>query len=199
MSGSLDLVFSVSAVLISAATTYFTVWNARYLLGATITKVNLLAQRSSSRNADEPVQATYRNFVTPRIIFTHRGTRPVVVTKSTLVRPKTAGAEEVLIESSGEEKSYVFQPGSVLEITPEFGLPALHNDFEQFRERWNLAFTVVDHRGRRSDPQIPLLDVTYRLTPDPEDPEAAPNLAVDFDFHRKPTPVVKSGWLANWI
>ncbi len=199
MFGSLELVFSVSAVLISAATTYFTVWNARYLLGATITKVNWQVQTASSRNADEPVQATYRIFVKPRIIFTHRGTRPVVVTKITLVRPKTAGAEEVRVESLGEETSHVFQPSNVLELTPEFAIPALHNDFEQFRECWNLAFTVVDHRGRRSDPQIPVLDVAFRLTPDPKDPEAAPNLSIDPDFQRQPMPVIKSGWLANWI
>ena len=199
MFGSLELVFSVSAVLISAATSYFTVWNARYLLGATITKVNWQAQTASSRNADEPVQATYRIFVKPRIIFTHRGTRPVVVTKITLVRPKTAGAEEVRVESFGEETSHVFQPNNVLEVTPEFAIPALHNDFEQFDERWNLAFTVVDHRGRRSDPKIPLFDVDFRLTPDTKDPEAAPNLSIDLDFQRQPMPVIKSGWLANWI
>jgi hypothetical protein len=198
MSGSLELFFSVSAMLISAGTTYFTVWNVRYFLGATTTKVNLRVQSASSKNADEPVEASYRIFAAPRIIFTHRGTRPVVVTKIALVRPQTAGAEEVRIESFGDEKSYVFQPGNVLEAAPEFALPILHNDFEQFREHWNLAFTVVDHRGRRSDPQIPLFVVTYRLTPRPNDPEAAPELSLDFDFQRKPMPVVKSGWLVNW-
>lgn len=198
MFGSLELVLSISAVLISAATTYFTVWNARYLLAATITAVNRKVQRSSSRNGDEPVQATYGIFCVPRIIFTHRGTRPVVVTKIALVRPKKAGVEEVRVESFGEEKSYVFQPGNVLEVAPEFALPALHNDFEPFRERWNLALTIVDHQGRRSDPQIPLLDIKYRLTPDPEDPKAAPDLSMDLDFERKPIPVAKSGWLMNW-
>jgi hypothetical protein len=199
MFGSLELVFSISAVLISAATSYFTVWNARYLLGATTTKVNWQAQTSSSRDADKPVEATYRIFVKPRIIFTHRGTRSVVVTKIALIRPKTAGAEEVIVERLGEETSHVFQPNNVLEISPEFPLPRLHNDFEQFRERWNLVFTVVDHKGRRSDPQIPLLDVMYRLTPDSKDPEAAPNLSIDLDYQRRPIPVVKSGWLASWM
>jgi hypothetical protein len=198
MFGSLELFFSVSAVFISAATTYFTVWNARYLLGATITKVSWQVQSSSSRNGDEPVQATYRVYVGPRIIFTHRGTRPVVVTKMSLVRPKTHTAEEARIDSLGEDKSYIFQPGNVLEVTPEFALPSLHNDFDQFNERWNLAFTVVDHRGRRSDTQIPLLHVMYRLTADPKEPESAPNLTVDLDFQRQPMPVAKSGWLASW-
>ena len=199
MPASLELFFSASAMVISAGTTYFTIWNSRYLLSATIAQVNLRAQSSSSRNADEPVEATYKVFATPRIIFTHRGTRPVVVTKIALVRPKTAGAQDVRIESFGDEKSYVFQPGNVLEIAPEFALPALRNDFKQAREHWNLAFTVVDHRGRRSDPQIPLFDITYRLTPDREAPEAAPKFSVDVDFERKPTPVVKSGWLVNWV
>lgn len=199
MPASLELFFSVSAMVVSAGTTYFTVWNSRYLLSATIAQVNLRVQSSSSKNADEPREATYKVFAAPRIIFTHRGTRPVVVTKIALVRPRTAGAQDVRIESFGDEKSYVFQPGNVLEIAPEFALPALHNDFEQAREHWNLAFTVVDHRGRRSDPQIPLFDIAYRLTPDREDPEAAPKLSLDVDFERKPTPVVKSGWLVNWV
>lgn len=199
MFGSLELVFSISAVLISAATSYFTVWNARYLLGATVTKIDWQTQRSNSKNADEPVEATYRIFVKPRIIFTHRGTRPVVVTKIALVRAQTADAEKVIIERLGEETSHVFQPNNVLEISPEFPLPRLHNDFEQFRERWNLVFTVVDHKGRRSDPQIPLLDVAYRLTPDSTDPEGAPNLTMDLDYQRRPMSVIQSGWLANWI
>jgi hypothetical protein len=199
MFGSWELFFSISAVLISAATSYFTVWNARYLLGATVTKIDWQTQKSSSRNGDEPVEATYRIFVKPRIIFTHRGTRPVVVTKIALVRPKTAGAEEMIIERLGEETSHVFQPNNVLEISPEFPLPRLHNDFEPFHERWSLVFTVVDHKGRRSDPQIPLLDVAYRLTPDSTDPEAAPNLSMDLNYQRRPMSVIQSGWLANWI
>ncbi len=199
MFGSWELFFSISAVFISAATSYFTVWNARYLLGATVTKVNWQVQTSSSRNGDEPVEATYRIFVKPRIIFTHRGTRPVVVTKIALVRRKTAGAEEVVVERLGEDTSHVFQPNNVLEISPEFPLPRLHNDFEQFREHWNLVFTVVDHRGRRSDPQIPLFDVNIRLTPDPKEPDSAPNLSMDLDYRRQPMPVIQSGWLASWI
>ncbi|MEJ2117414.1 MAG: hypothetical protein P8Y36_05715 [Alphaproteobacteria bacterium] len=161
--------------------------------------VNWQAQSTSSKNADEPVQATYRVFIKPRIILTHRGTRPVVVTSIALVRPKTADAEEMRINKIGEETSHVFQPGNVLEVTPEFALPSLHNDFEQFRERWNLAFTVVDNLGRRSDPQIPLLDVDFRLIPDPKDPEGAPKLSLNLDYQRQPMPVIKSGWLANWI
>jgi hypothetical protein len=88
----------------------------------------------------------------------------------------------------------------VVQVSPEFALPKLQNDFEQLREHWKLAFTVVDYRGQRDKPQIPAFDITFRLIPaDQEDEVGAPKCEMDIGWTSKPTIVSKSGWLANWM
>lgn len=199
MNGGFSLAMSIGAVIASVCTTYLSFFDERYTLTATIADVSGLVQTGSYRSGDGPREVNFRVFFTPTFILSNRGTRPLVLTNVALSLsgdPETCQAAEEVTQPFGEQKPLIMEPGSVSDLSFEFGRAPLTNDFETRSELWCLQFTLIDHRGHRISPLLKAVEVDYTVTPVVKDgEEQTPELGVAIDFPRKPVTVAQSGLL----
>lgn len=204
----LSMFLSLVAVGLSVATTYLSFFDERYTLTLNIAKQELGVRTGFSKSgADKPANVTYQVFLTPTLILSNRGTRPLVLTD---IKPKLSSKTESCDFSGPTRKvvsndfwkigstikPVIIEPGTVTELKYESNVGnTLTNDFETMSELWCLTFTIIDHRGARVEPAIKFSKLDYKITQNEKSlkNEGAPNLKVDVDYPKQPITLAKSG------
>ncbi len=189
MRHSSNAVLSVAAMAMSSMTTYLTFFDSRYTLTTAVAAVEQQVQRGySSSNGESEVY--FRRYVTPQMIVSNRGTRPLVLSDVSLVRssdPDTCAATEDVRTTHFTAK--IVEPGTVEQMPFEFSLPnieAVSNengefDLQDTTELWCLNWTVFDPNGRRREPLSAAFVATTSYPVEGIDEDGTPNMKFEVE------------------
>lgn len=201
MRGISSAVLSLAAMALSSMTTYLTFFDARYTLTVAVANVTAGIQSGGGRDGEGRQTASYRYWPKATMIFSNRGTRPVVLTDMQLVR------SEDLQKCVPEEKAWdtridpmIIEPGTVRDLTVEFELQRIDAVAEAGQEfalegdtsLWCMQWVVFDPNGQRREPMTPFFTLTRGFEA-PAAPGERPDATISLDYPQGPETVVSRG------
>lgn len=202
MQGFSTTVLSVGAMVLSSLTTYLTFFDTRYTLSVAVAEVSVQVQSGGSSSNGE-TSAYYRFFPATELVFSNRGTRPVVVSDLRLMRSDRSDRCEISDES---ERGYVYnfdtmivEPGTVTSMAVETGMDNLTLDGVDGAITpppddvvlWCAHWVAFDPKGYRREPMTPFF--TMSRTFSQEDGARYPAVSVAVDYPREPNTIVAKG------
>lgn len=180
---------SIAAMALSSMTTYLTFFDSRYTLTTAVAGVEQQVQRGTSSSNGES-EVYFRRYVTPQMIISNRGTRPLVLSNVELMRsadPETCSPTDDIRTTQFTAK--IVEPGTVEQIPFEFSLPPVEAvsdaegkfTLEGSVELWCLKWTVFDPKGRRREPLSAAFTATTTYPPEGVDRNGYPNMKLDIE------------------
>ncbi len=201
MRGISSAVLSMAAMALSSLTTYLTFFDSRYTLTVAVASVSVAIQSGGSSDGEGRRTASYRYWPTTTMIFSNRGTRPVVLTDIQLVR-STERDKCVAGEKAWDTRidPMIIEPGTVRDLTVEFELPRIDlvaTGEQAFQPQgdtslWCVQWVVFDPNGQRREPVTEFFTLTRGFEP-PETPGERPDATVSLDYPQGPETVVARG------
>lgn len=200
MQGFASVMLSLIAIGLSSVTTYLSFFDERYTLSASIAKIESQTQTSSSKSGDGPLSVSYRTFVTPTLIISNRGSRPLVLSdvrarKSSDIDTCASETSDAAVSRFGSSfKPIIIEPGTVRDLKYNFSTGNMTNDFETRSELWCLSFVIFDHRGKRLEPLMRTVKLDYRVVPSTDERgTGAPKLESEITYPRQAMTLATSG------
>lgn len=193
MRHSSNALLSVTAMVMSSMTTYLTFFDSRYTLTTAVAGIEQQVQRGYSSSNGE-TELNFRLYVTPQMIISNRGTRPLVLSDVSLMRsgdPKKCTPTDDVRTTQFTAK--IIEPGTVDQIPFAFSLPSVNafagadGDFglEEVTELWCLHWTVFDPNGRRREPLSAAFVATTSYPVEGADEDGRPNMKLDIEHSFK--------------
>ncbi len=189
MRHSSNALLSVTAMVMSSMTTYLTFFDSRYTLTTAVAGVEQQVQRGYS-SSDGQTELNFRRYVTPQMIVSNRGTRPLVLSEVSLVRSgdlkKCTLTEDI---RTTQFTAKIIEPGTVDQFPFSFSLPPVDafagvgEDFDltELTELWCLHWTVFDPNGRRREPLSAAFVATTSYPAEGVDKDGRPNMKLDIE------------------
>ncbi len=204
MRGISSAVLSLTAMALSSLTTYLTFFDARYTLTQAVATVSVQVQSGGSSSGGV-ASAYYRYFLTPQIILSNRGTRPLVLSNVELVPSsnveRCAPDEDAETPPMRRLDAVIVEPGTVQQLALDVELPAISAEAKPGRDfdlpesdaLWCLKWTIFDPNGERREPVTPAFRAKLTFAP-PEPDDRYPDAEIDLDYPKEPTRLVSRGW-----
>lgn len=189
---------SVLAMGLSSLSTYLTFFDSSYTLTVSAARMDQQIQRSYS-SSDNKKSISFRTYVTPHMVVSNRGTRPLVLSDLELIKSTRMDKCELgdTIQQTRIDAA-IIEPGTVQQLPYEFALPAIDLEaaisepfaLEEGKELWCLRWTVFDPDGKRREPMSELFIATRTFPDDQMDNNGYPQMALDLELEHAPKRLV---------